>query len=92
MPVERPSVLQHLVLHELLSHLVLVLQQMGEDNDRSQLLINDGTVDWTFEISFKGSYNPKKSIENQIKRDSTFPSIYVTFVTPDDKSARYGKM
>ena len=63
--------------------------QMGEDNDRSQLLINDGTVDWTFEISFKGSYNPKKSIENQIKRDSTFPSIYVTFVTPDDNS-NYG--
>merc|ERR1711865_45144 len=48
-----------------------------------------GTVDWTFEISFKGSYNPKKSIENQIKRDSTFPSIYVTFVTPDDNS-NYG--
>jgi hypothetical protein len=63
--------------------------QMGEDDDRSQLLEFDGTSQWTFEVSFRGKYDPTKAVQDTIKRDASFPHIYLTFVTPDD-NMNYG--
>lgn len=56
--------------------------QFGEDKDDTQLLKNDGSSDWEFEVSFRGQYDP---FYNVVKRkDTKFPHVYVTFVTPDD--------